>query len=256
MDEPRYKSPSVETAGLVFDLLAQRIDGMTLGDLTKALGASRSSVYRILNSLIAHRLVQKAGDNAAYRLGPRVLELARLISPTADSASLIEVAGPLMEAASAAIGEATKLAVVEGDETITVHIVESPADYGVYTRIGSRRPLHSTAAGKAILANLPDAEVASYCSRPLSARTPMTIVDQDTLREALEVIRRQGYAEDHGESNPGIRALGVPVFGPGRRVIAAVSVPYIGEVAADRHRLFRQQLAWTADAISRQMGAT
>jgi DNA-binding IclR family transcriptional regulator len=60
--------------------------------------------------------------------------------------------------------------------------------------------LHWGAFGKAILAALPDEELAAFLgSTPLSAATPQTIIDPDRLREELRLIRERGYATSFGE---------------------------------------------------------
>lgn len=254
MVELRHGSPIVEKTAHLLGAVAEARDGISLGDLVDKLGVARSTVYRILNSLAAHGLVARVNGGATYQLGPRFIELARRISPTADRATLVEAALPIMQSAAERIRESFKLSTPEGEEMLTILAAQSPADYALSIKVGSRSPKHVGASGKLALAHSSAEEVEAYCSRGLTARTPHTITDPEALKEELQRIREDGYAEDNLESGHGIRALAAPIFDASGALTAAISVPFIGEATPERKRAIRKEVIEIGDALTRLLG--
>jgi IclR family transcriptional regulator, acetate operon repressor len=199
------------------------------------LGVPRSTVYRILNSLTAHGLVARVNGGASYELGPKFVQLARRISPGADRVTLIEAARPVLAAAADRIYESFRLAAPEGNEMMTIFAASSPGDYALFIKVGGRSRKHVGAAGKLALAYSDYNEIEVYCAGGLEARTPYTITDPETLKEALAEIRRSGSAEDN-------RAFAAPIFDSASRLVATVSVPFIGEATPERARSIKREV--------------
>jgi IclR family acetate operon transcriptional repressor len=254
MDETRHGSPVVEKAASLLGALAGATDGVSLSELVAKLGVPRSTVYRILNSLAAHGLVARIKGGTNYGLGPRFVELARSISPTADRATLIEVSRPILASAAERIGESLKLSAPEGDDMMTLLGATGPGEYALSIKLGSRSPKHVGAAGKLALAYAGEQAIADYCSRGLAPRTAHTITDPDILKEVLARAKAEGFAEDNLESGPGIRAIAAPVFGADGEFVAAVSVPFIGDATPERTRQIRRAVTDAAVAITQAIG--
>lgn len=250
----RYQAPIVDKTILVMTAVAESRGGATHAELSKALKIPRSTVYRILNSLVASRLVAKDATTPTFRLGPRILELARFVEPDDDRASLIDAARPIMADVVRRTGEACKLSVSENADAVVLHAVQSPSDYGLVIRIGRRTPLYAGGAGKALLAFQPASEINRILALPRASLTPSTITDGDKLLAALASIRRQGFAEDQAEVRSGIRSFAAPVFDAHGHVIAAISLPYVGSPVAKRTRLIRDSVIDGAKALSRALG--
>lgn len=256
MNELRHGSPVVEKAAHLLGAIAEAKGGISLGDLVEQLGTARSTVYRILNSLAAHGLVARVNGGATYELGPRFIELARTISPTADRATLVEAARPLMQSSADRIRESFKLSAPDGDDMLTILATASPAEYAISVRVGSRSPKHVGASGKLALAHASATEIAEYCARGLTARTAHTITDPEVLADELRRVRDDGYAEDNMESSQGLRALAAPVFDASGALVAAVSVPFIGDAPPDRKRHIRKEVSEVANALTQVLGGT
>jgi DNA-binding IclR family transcriptional regulator len=85
--------------------------------------------------------------------------------------------------------------------------------------------VYSTSLGKAILAFLPPEESTKVISEiQFTSFTAKTICSAEDLSDALERVRRRGYAIDDEEMEIGTRCVGAPIFDSDRRAIAAVSV--------------------------------
>jgi DNA-binding IclR family transcriptional regulator len=88
-------------------------------------------------------------------------------------------------------------------------------------------PLHSTSAGKVLLAALSDGEARKLLgSRKLAAITPHTVTDPSVLLATLPRVRRQGFATVNEENIPGVLSVGAPIRDRAGAVVAALSVAF------------------------------
>jgi IclR family transcriptional regulator, acetate operon repressor len=155
-----------------------------------------------------------------------------------------------MQSAADRVRESFKLSAPDGDEMLTILATVSPAEYAIAVRVGSRSPKHVGAAGKLALAYAAPESVADYCNRGLVAHTAHTITDPEVLAEELRRIRGDGYAEDNMESNQGLRAIAAPVFDGSGSLVAAISVPFIGDGTPDRKRSIRREVMEIATGLT------
>jgi IclR family acetate operon transcriptional repressor len=123
------------------------------------------------------------------------------------------------------LGETANLAVLTGDHA--EYVAQAPSRHAMrmFTEVGRRVELHCTGVGKALLAQLDDAQVVDIVRRVgLSAYTSYTITSEASLRTSLEQIRANGYAIDEQEQEDGVRCVAVPVTSSGLTTHMAVSV--------------------------------
>lgn len=243
-----HRIPAIDRAVDVMEALAT--GPSAIRDLGARLGIPRSTVYRVLNSLEARGMVVRGAD-AAYRLGPQLLRLARAVPAGFD---LVALARPLMDALAHGLRCSVKLSVLDDDQALVVAVAESPETYAVTTQVGRRFPLHAGAASKVLAAFGPETLRERLFAGPLSRLTPDTITDGAALRDALRAIRAAGHAEDAGEFAPGIRARAVPVFGPEGACVAALSIPYLDGTPAGREAEIQSALLRCASAITARLG--
>ena len=91
--------------------------------------------------------------------------------------------------------------------------------------VGSRVPLHCTASGKLFLALAPEKIVlALFKAGELKRHTPRTLVEPETLLEALKTIRTQRYGTDNEEFIEGMTAVAVPVLDRSRKIVATIAM--------------------------------
>jgi DNA-binding IclR family transcriptional regulator len=119
-------------------------EAATISELAETVGASRAAVYRLLTPLAARGLVRR--DGSKVRLGVGVLRLAEQVVP-----QLREVAHPVLRTLADKAGATAHLSVAEGDQLQSIAVVEpSGTDLHVAYRIGTRHPIGTGAAGKAL----------------------------------------------------------------------------------------------------------
>lgn len=212
-------------------------EGATIRNLTRELDLPRSTVYRILNTLLAHRIVRRTSDGV-FSLGPRLTALAARVKNDVTSYDLAEIATPVAQQLRDELGEPTKLSVRDGDRAKVIVAVLGRHEYSPAPSIGTSYPLHAGAASKMIMAHMTAAELDRHLAAPLIRYTPKTITDPDKLRADLAKIRRQGFAMEVGEHNATVHAIAAPVFDPSGRFLGALSIPFLADKdTATRERL-------------------
>lgn len=111
--------------------------------------------------------------------------------------------------------------------------------------------------GKAILAHLPDDEVAAVVGRGLPAVTPHTITEPDRLRTELRRTADRGYAVDDRENEPDVRCVAAPIFDHTDQVVGALSVSALtSRMNTARVRELAGLVARAGLAVSRELGSS
>lgn len=187
-------------------------------DLARRLDLPTSTAHRLARALVAAGFLEQDARTSRYRLGPSVAELGRL----AFHQRGLHRAGPEIDQLARVTGATADLALRAGNQALVL--------VGTSLRPGQglRRPLHSTALGKVLLAW--PAPRAPADLGPLAALTDRTIVDPAELAEELDRVRQDGYAVNDGESATGVRTLAVPVLdraGHARYALAVRATPEV-----------------------------
>ena len=197
-------------------VLAEFPEGATVRQLVDAVGFNRTTVLRILVTFQDHGFVAWEADTGRYRLGTGVLELAARFLAHHD---LGRLARPYLEEIRDLTGETASLYVRDGDHRICLYRVESLQPVRIAVAVGQRLPLHLGAAGKVLLASLPDERVAALLER---AGVPEAV--RRRLWDERPEIRRSGVARSFGERQPDIASLAVAVRRVAGDVVGAVAV--------------------------------
>ena len=226
-DTASYVVPAVESAISILETLGTA-QPMSLTELSKKLGLGKSSVFRLLVTLVLRGYVEKDPSSDRYQLTYRLFALG---SRTAERLGLREVAQPIMQRLGSQTGETVNLGVLDGFRTVSIYLVESAHPLRIHMRIGGVAA-HATSTGKILLAALPPEELTRrLASQRLTSLTGRTIKSRAALRAELRRVRDQGYAIDDEECSLGLRCVGAPVCDHRGMVVAALSM------VAPGHRL-------------------
>jgi IclR family pca regulon transcriptional regulator len=195
--------------------------GASIAELSLATGIPRSAVRRCLHTLA--RLGYAAAEGSRHSLRPKVLSLG---AAYASSTALTVAAQRFLDQVSGAVRESCSLSVLdEGEILYLIRSAASARIMSVDLRPGSRLPAYCTSMGRVLLAHLPPPELRAYLQRTrLVAHTDRTITARDRLAQALEAVRKNGYAVVDQELELGLRSIAVPVRDAAGRVAAAMNV--------------------------------
>ena len=233
-------SQAVQRALALLQSFAESPQDLSASELARRNGLALSTAHRILKVLTSMAYLEQDPRSARYRLGPSTAELGRL----AFHRRGLHRAEPELAELSARTGATADLAVRVGGHAL---ILAGGSLDQEGTR-GLRRPVHSTALGKVLLAwggEQPDLE-----DLPLPPLTRRTITDPQDLRDELARVREAGFALNEGESASGVRTVAVPVLdaaGRARFALALRSSP--AAMASERLGWFAEQAAACATAL-------
>lgn len=218
-----YTDPgTVKASRTAFEIIETiaREDGGRVTEVADELGLAKSTVHRHLATLEDLEYVVKDGNE--YRIGFRFLKLGEQTRKRSDA---YQMARKKVQKVAEQTAERAQFVVEEHGKA--VYVFGATGEHAVKTNseIGKYRPLQSMAAGKAILAALPDERVEEIIRQHgLPSMTENTITDRDELYAELDVIRERGYSISDQETLLGLRAIGVPIERPDGDVFGAFSV--------------------------------
>lgn len=198
--------------------------GATLAELAAQLGLPKSSLHRLLHTLVQGQyLVLTAG---LFALGPQSYRLASSIGQSASPADFPASARPILEWLARETGETVTLSVLSdsGNESVYVDVIESEAPLRLTLRTGNRRPLYSVAAGKAILAFLGSAAQNAYLAQADFIRFSPETSGKEDMPALLAAAQREALVYDRNGMIDGASGLASPAFDAQGRVHCAVSV--------------------------------
>lgn len=181
---------------------------MGVSEISKKLDLDPATVCRILLTLKDKGLVYCSPITHKYTIGPKILRLAQI---GIGDGHLRSRALPHMRRLRDQTGETVALSLRIGFERTFIEQVEGTHELKHTIQVGRISPLHCGAAGKILLAYLPDKEIDQYLASPQLIRlTDTTINDPPRLRAEIQQIRQQGFAVSLGE----VHSWGVGVAGP------------------------------------------
>lgn len=239
----------IERMMQLLDALAEHPDPVALKDLAKFTSLHPSTAHRILNDLVACRLVDRT-DPGLYRLGMRLLELGNLVKARLN---VRDAALDFMRALHRSTGQTINLSVRQGDEIVYVERAYSEkSGMQVVRAIGGRAPLHLTSTGKLFLASEPSDSLRSYADRTcLRGQTANSLTTLDQLSTELNLVRKQGYARDNEELEMGVCCFAAGIHDDSGRLVAGLSI----SSPADRvQETWLGELTKTANDISLALG--
>lgn len=238
----------------VLELLARQARPVPTMTIVRECGIPKSSAHHLLNEMRSRDFVTYYEVERAWGLGVAVLEIG---SAYLRSGPVQRMGRHLLEELTERTGETSHLAMLSGAEVLYID-KEQPAGSvtKLVTEIGVRLPAHLTAVGRAMLAELPPAQVrALYAGRPLVLRTGHGPRSIGALLEDLASVRSDGVAIDEGMVTPGISCVAAPVFSHEGTPVAAIGVTYVSAQRAQAARHQATELVRDASArLSSNLG--
>lgn len=212
---PEVFVESFEKGLRVLTCFGRRAARLTLSEVAEKTQLTRAAARRFLLTLVS--LGYASTDGKYFSLTPRVLRLGEAYLHTS---ALPELATPLLQQVSDALGESSSLAVLDGDEIVYVARAALRRIMTVTLGVGSRLPAFCTSMGRVLLAFSPEALGAG----PFPAHTEKTVTNRKQLLAALAEVRARGFCVVDQELEKGLRSVAVPVFGANGQVVAAMNV--------------------------------
>jgi DNA-binding IclR family transcriptional regulator len=225
---------SVQRAVALLRALGDGAPELGVAELSRRVHLHKSTVSRLLATLLSAGLVERAAGSEKYHLG---YELVRLANHAPQPNDVRVVSRPFLEELAQRSHETVHLAVLDDVQVINIEQIAGAHLIGDTNWVGRRTPLHCVANGKALVAFRSTRESKRFLSGKLARFTGRTITSKTALRAELARVRRLGYATARGEIEVGLNAVAAPVRDSAGRVVAAVSV------SAPAYRMTRMRMA-------------
>lgn len=190
-------------------------------ELAEHLDRPKATVHYHLKTLEKHQYVVQQEEG--YDIGLHVLELGGRVRKRRQLTDVVE---PNLQRLGAETNEMAVFA-VEEHESAAVLGLERPTglETAVDVTVGMHLPLHGSAVGKALLAELSEDRLGEILAAlSFEGHTDETVQEEAVLREQLKTVRSEGHAFDRGEYDPNIRSVASPVVDETDSLVGAIGI--------------------------------
>lgn len=218
------KNP-IQVADRLFHTVELLSDNRSMGlmEISQSLKLNKSTVHRVLNSLIHMGYVKQDQESGKYELTFKIVEIANNVMSRVDIAGVVR---PYLRRLMELTNETVHFVELDGVDAVYIDKVESYSNsIQMVSRIGSRIPLYRSGVGKAMAAQMKEAEIKEIWDRSeIVQMTPYTITDYDEFKSCLKVIKERGYALDNEENEAGVRCIAASLPNKNQKAHYAFSI--------------------------------
>jgi DNA-binding IclR family transcriptional regulator len=177
-----------------------------LSELVERTDIPRATAHRLAVALEVHRLLVRDAEGR-FVPGPRLAELAAHASDP-----LLDRAADVLTWVRDTSGESAQLYRRDGRDRVCIAAAEKATGLRTTVPLGARLPLTAGSGAQVLCAWEPAEAIAGLLQHA------------EFTERSLAEVRRRGWAQSVGQREAGVASVSAPVFGPGRRVVAAVSI--------------------------------
>lgn len=235
----------------ILEILAH--EGMTATDIQNRMGLNKSTVHRLMMTLLKRGFVERNDQSGIYQIGLKMVEISSI---RLNHIELKTEASPYLHQLANKVNQSVQLAIMDEGQAVFIEKVEKYQSFHMYCQIGKRIPLYCSGVGKALLLDKSDLEIREILKETaFEAFTDHTYTDMATLLEDLKLSRIKGYAKDSAEHEENVYCVAMPIYDYRGKIVAAASVTGFSEkVYAVEGEKARKALKITCDAISKRLG--
>lgn len=212
---------------LVLETLAET-GPVVLADLCRNLDLNKSTVHRLLCSLIYMGYVKQDTETGKYSLSLKLLNLSNKLLSHMD---ILETVRPYLKKLSEETGETVHFVQLDGTEAVYIYKEESYQNsIRMVSKVGSRIPLYCSGVGKAMAADMEESQIRDiWAESNIQKLTPHTIVEYARFLEKIDWVREKGYALDDEENELGVRciAVSIPDYKGNPKYAFSISAPVV-----------------------------
>lgn len=219
MSPPFKRVPAVDKCFAILELLAQSKEPLGISDISGKLALNKSTVFHIVRTLTDLNVLENQPDRK-FGFGSRFYILGNMAG---KRSKLIQTAHAYLEKINVRSKLSAFLGLRSDCHAILVDKVDSAYGIKLSSEIGMQMPALAGAGIKAMLSQLPDAEIDEILAgAELKKYTPHSIVDKAAYKEEILEVRKEGIAFDREEYIEGMVAFAVPVKANSRDLQAAI----------------------------------
>jgi len=254
MSKQQKRIGSLQRAIDIVDLFDQNRREMGVTEIARALDMPKSTVAGLVFTLEQNRYLSKNPESRKYSLGYKLVERAGVFLGQMD---LRRIAEPVLKTLRDTANESVNLAIRDGNHVTYIARMQGNNMLRMRSEIGKREWVHSTALGKVILADLPEAELSEFVKGYEFLRTtPKSITDPKKFIQELSLTKRRGYAIDDEENEIGGRCVAAVIRNYSGEAVAAMSLSVpIQRFPDERIDEYGRMVQHAAEMVSKNIGA-
>lgn len=213
---------SISRALGILELFDENHRSFSIKEISLKMDLNKSTVHSILKTLKHYGYIMQDSETAEYALGWRLYERGNLLM---NQIEIKPVAQKYLMKLNQLTNETVHLVLRVDREALYIDKINGNNTLVIYSRIGKKVPLHSSAVGKVLTAYLKREQINTiFRDYEFKQATQNTILTYDNYLVELEQVRGQGYATDNEENEAGIYCLAMPIYDYTQQVVAAISV--------------------------------
>jgi len=250
----RYFVPGLARGLRVLEIIAEADKPLTIAEIAKILGVSRSSAFRITYTLNHLGFLSCPKGDKLYDLGPRVLGLGFSYLNRQD---IIKIAKPHLERLRDQTEISSHLAIRETNEVLYLDNIVSKSSFVSNISTGERRPVYASPLGWVLMGDILDADIRDVFEgtifKKLTEHTPKNI---DDLIARISQARERGYVISRGFVQRGGSTITAPILDEAGKVVAVIDIsgPDSGFDFDKMDSFYVPAVVDTAREISRNLG--
>lgn len=221
---PSKQGATVQALDRALDLLKllAEIDEANLTEISLRTGMAPSTAHRLLMTLQHHGIVDFDEPSQCWTVG---VEAFRIGSSFMRRSRVTEAGRPVMRELMAASGETANMACLDDGDVVFLSQVETHEPIRAFFRPGTRGPMHASGIGKALLAQMPRAQIEQLLQKKgLQSFTGKTLSSPDALFKDLTLTLERGWSIDDEERTIGMRCIAAPIFNAYGEAVAGISI--------------------------------
>ncbi|WP_114604173.1 IclR family transcriptional regulator [Staphylococcus sp. EZ-P03] len=246
------KVQSIDRALNLLEIIGQS-GPLSLMELVEKSQLTKSTVHRLVNSLIDNNFVKKDNLTNQYALTYKLFQLG---NNSVKNIDYLNIAKSLISRLSIETNETCHLVIEDNHEVLYIEkFIPSNSTNYMASKIGQRAPMYCTAVGKSILSTYSNDEIEDIWNQSkIYKYTENTIDNLNDLLLEINQIRSLGYAEDKEENEIGIRCIGSYFVNHRGEVQGAISLSFPKENIENKD-FYVQSLKSITNSISKHLGA-
>lgn len=247
----RQRVSGIDRAFQILDHLTESGSAARALDIARRIGAPTSTIYEIIDDLVARRVLTRA-DDGLVALGPRLLHYSLAYR---QAQPFLAVAQREMRRLSQEIGESVQICGRDDDMMVVLAMADGPGPFRVTSHVGTRVPLNWTASGRLLTGHLPDAErIALYARGARPSPTGRAETDPERLAAASRKALEEGLSIQLSESDYAVACIAAPIVDPTGECTATISIVLSEPRAQSAPDRYREAVKSAAHVIEAALG--
>lgn len=223
-----------------------------VGELSEELGFSKSTVSRLIQTLVEEEFLTEDNVGPGYKLGSALLSLG---GHFVSNHELYQEVAPVLNKLVLETGESAHIAIRNKHRVLYLNKHIGPYYSNINTQTGSINPAHATSSGKVLLAYSSEDDVNTIINGELEAFTEHTLTNPIKLRREIEMVRTQGYSISKGEMSEGNYSIAAPVYNYENEVTCAITiVGPLARLTKEKEERFTRLIIRSAREASERLG--